>query len=101
MTLLERSCVCTSWALQHVDNVVATYCVRAPVRWTLRAVLVEATATANASDFWWFADSERTAADYRVDRDLRYLRVAPLDVLRRIFVQYRFFTHSYIADLGI
>jgi hypothetical protein len=51
--------------------------------------------------FWRMADSAKMAEEYRVDRNLRYLRIAPPEVLKRIFVQYRFFTHYYIADLAL
>jgi hypothetical protein len=51
--------------------------------------------------FWKMADSTRMLAEYSVDQDLRYLRVAPLDVLQKIFVQYRFFTLYYITDLAL
>jgi len=52
-------------------------------------------------NFWQLADTTRMAAEYQVDENLRYLRTAPLETLRRIFVQYRFFTIYYITDLAL
>jgi hypothetical protein len=52
-------------------------------------------------EFWNLADAERMTAEYLVDRDLEYLRTAPPDILKKIFVQYRFFTIYYITDLAL
>lgn len=51
--------------------------------------------------FWQLADDSRMLAEYKVDRNLRYLRTAPPEILKKIFVQYRFFTHYYITDLAL
>ena len=51
--------------------------------------------------FWQIADDERMAAEYRVDANLKFLETATIDTLRRIFVQYRFFTIYYISDLAL
>ena len=51
--------------------------------------------------FWEMADTTRMAAEYSVDRNLRSLRTLPLENLRRIFTQYRFFTIYYITDLAL
>jgi len=51
--------------------------------------------------FWRLADDSRIAEEYRIDSNLRYLRTAPLIALKKIFVQYRFFTIYYIADLAL
>jgi hypothetical protein len=55
----------------------------------------------NLETFWRLADDSRMAAEYRVDANLRYLQVAPPDVLRKVFIQYRFFTIFYITDLAL
>jgi hypothetical protein len=38
---------------------------------------------------------------YKIDHNLKSLQYVPLETLKKIFVQYRFFTHYYIADLAI
>jgi hypothetical protein len=53
------------------------------------------------SQFWKLADSSKTEAEYLADARLRTLQTLPLDALRRIFVQYRFFTIYYISDLAL
>lgn len=53
------------------------------------------------SDFWNIADSSKTEAEYLADAHLKTLRTLPLDALRRIFVQYRFFTIYYISDMAL
>lgn len=52
-------------------------------------------------DFWALADMTRAAEKYKIDKNLQYLKHAPLPVLRKVFVQYRFFTQYYITDLAI
>jgi hypothetical protein len=47
------------------------------------------------------ADSTRTQTEYLADSKLQYLEQAPLEVLKRIFVQYRYFTIFYISDLSL
>ncbi|ATB29911.1 hypothetical protein MEBOL_003366 [Melittangium boletus DSM 14713] len=47
------------------------------------------------------ADNARTQTEYLADKKLQYLEHASLDVLKRIFVQYRYFTISYISDLAL
>lgn len=51
--------------------------------------------------FWVLADNTKMSEKYRIDKNLQYLEIAPLEILRKIFIQYRFFTHHYIADLAI
>lgn len=53
------------------------------------------------SSFWQMADITKAKEKYKIDNNLRYLKFAPLNILKRIFVQYRFFTHYYITDLAI
>lgn len=52
-------------------------------------------------EFWRMADTTRTQTEYLADSKLQYLEHAPLDVLKRIFVQYRYFTIYYISDLAL
>lgn len=51
--------------------------------------------------FWELADATRTQMEYLADRRLQSLRDLPLPTLKKIFVQYRFFTIYYINDLGL
>lgn len=53
------------------------------------------------SEFWKIADSAKTEAEYLVDARLQSLQTLPLDTLKKIFVQYRFFTIYYISDLAL
>ena len=50
--------------------------------------------------FWDLVDQTKMTEKYRIDKNLQYLKVAPLSILKKIFIQYRFFTHFYIEDLG-
>jgi hypothetical protein len=54
-----------------------------------------------SEEFWEMADSIRTKEEYLVDDKLRYLQSAPVEHLRDVFVQYRFFTIYYIGDLAL
>jgi hypothetical protein len=51
--------------------------------------------------FWQMADMTKAAERYKIDRNLQYLKVAPLETLKKIFIQYRYFTHYYITDMAI
>lgn len=51
--------------------------------------------------FWELADMTKASEKYKIDKNLQYLKFASLDILKKIFVQYRFFTHYYITDLAI
>ncbi len=51
--------------------------------------------------FWKIADQTKMMEIYRIDKNLQYLKIAPLEMLKKIFVQYRFFTHYYITDLAL
>lgn len=53
------------------------------------------------ASFWQMADITKEKEKYKIDKNLQYLKFAPLDILQKIFVQYRFFTHYYITDLAI
>lgn len=52
-------------------------------------------------EFWRLADTERLSAEYGADRKLEWLSSAPVDALLDVCRQYRFFTESYPADLGL
>ena len=52
-------------------------------------------------DFWALADSSRTHAEFLADEKLKRLQTLPLESLQRIFVQYRYFTIYYIADMAL
>lgn len=52
-------------------------------------------------NFWALADSSRTEAEFLTDEKLKRLQTLPLDSLQRIFVQYRYFTIYYIADMAL
>ena len=53
------------------------------------------------ASFWEMADMLKDKEKYRIDKNLRYLALAPLSTLKKVFIQYRFFTHFYITDLSI
>ncbi len=52
-------------------------------------------------NFWTLADASKTEAEFLADEKLRRLQTLPLDTLQRIFVQYRYFTIYYIADMAL
>ncbi|MET0286213.1 MAG: iron-containing redox enzyme family protein [Polyangiales bacterium] len=52
-------------------------------------------------EFWLLADAARTQTAYLADERLKRLATVPLPVLRKIFVQYRYFTIFYITDLAL
>ena len=47
------------------------------------------------------ADNAWTQTEYLADSKLQYLKYAPLETLKRIFIQYRYFTIFYISDLAL
>lgn len=51
-------------------------------------------------DFWKLADESKTEAEFLADRKLQTLQRLPMKELRRIFVQYRYFTIYYISDMA-
>jgi hypothetical protein len=51
--------------------------------------------------FWKLADSSKTEAEFLADRKLKELQNLPIESLRNIFVQYRYFTIYYIADMAL
>jgi extradiol dioxygenase family protein len=52
-------------------------------------------------EFWRMADNARNQTEYLADSKLQYLKYAPLETLKRIFIQYRYFTIFYISDLAL
>jgi hypothetical protein len=57
--------------------------------------------TDNQNLFWQLANITQSSEQYRIDKNLQYLNIAPLAVLKKIFIQYRFFTQYYITDLAL
>ena len=53
------------------------------------------------STFWELADATRVQTEYIADKRLQWMQVASLASLRRVLVQYRFFTIYYISDLAL
>jgi hypothetical protein len=51
--------------------------------------------------FWEMADATRVSTEYVADQRLQWLRGASLESLRRVLVQYRYFTIYYINDLSM
>lgn len=51
--------------------------------------------------FWEMTEITKANEKYKIDKNLRYLKLAPISILRNIFVQYRYFTHYYITDLAL
>jgi hypothetical protein len=51
--------------------------------------------------FWEMADATRVRTEYIADQRLEALRGASLESLRRVLVQYRYFTIYYINDLAM
>lgn len=51
--------------------------------------------------FWELAGITKMGEKYRIDQNLRSLKHMPLETLKNVLVQYRFFTHYYIADLAL
>ncbi len=68
---------------------------------------VQMTKSINVSDiksrqiFWDLTDASKLQAEYDADDKLSYLETASLDVLIKIFHEYRFFIKYFISDLGI
>jgi hypothetical protein len=51
--------------------------------------------------FWRFAEQAKTATETLAQRRMAALREAPVEVLREVCTQYRFFTLDYIGDLAL
>jgi hypothetical protein len=52
-------------------------------------------------EFWNRAEASWMEAEFLADGKLRTLQTLPMSALRRIFVQYRYFTIYYIADMAL
>lgn len=55
---------------------------------------------ASYETFWTLADFTKMSEKLRIDENLQSLQYASLETLKKIFLQYRFFTHYYILDLA-
>lgn len=51
--------------------------------------------------FWKLTDLTKMEEKYKIDKNLQSLKYLPLSNLKKIFIQYRYFTHYYISDLAI
>jgi hypothetical protein len=54
-----------------------------------------------SDDFWKITEAKRVETETNTDPRFECLQTANLDVLRKIMLQYRFFTKYYITDLGL
>lgn len=52
-------------------------------------------------DFWRFAERAKHATQSLAAQRMQVLKELPLDALRQICIQYRFFTIDYISDLAL
>ena len=55
----------------------------------------------DVSEFWKIAEYEQMQAEYTVQDKVQYLQSASLEQLRKVFIQYRYFTKYYGSDLGL
>jgi hypothetical protein len=55
----------------------------------------------SSKTFWDMTEFVKASEKYKIDRNLQYLAIAPLEHLKKIFIQYRYFTHYYITDLAL
>ena len=51
--------------------------------------------------FWRFADQAKAATEALAEQRMRSLAHAPVDAVRQVCTQYRFFTIDYISDLAL
>jgi hypothetical protein len=52
-------------------------------------------------EFWAEADAARVATEQKAMAQMQHLSSAPIDSLRRVLLQYRYFTTYYIRDLAL
>jgi hypothetical protein len=52
-------------------------------------------------EFWIMADEARWETEYLADEKLHYLQSAPLEVLQKICLQYRYFTKEFPDNLAL
>lgn len=57
--------------------------------------------TMTVEQFWQMADYERLQTEYLVNRQVQHIGEASIAALRRLFLQYRYFTEYYGSDLGL
>jgi hypothetical protein len=55
----------------------------------------------NREEFWELTDATKMGEKFRIDGNLKSLQHMPLEMLKNVLIQYRFFTHYYIADMAI
>lgn len=63
--------------------------------------LAKQPASFTLNEFWDAADLSQTLLIYKTDDKLGFLRTASVDALRRVLIEYRYFTINYIADLAM
>src|SRR5688500_5937309 len=51
--------------------------------------------------FWQFADKAKEATEALAEQKMQALAHAPVEAMRQICTQYRFFTIDYISDLAL
>lgn len=51
--------------------------------------------------FWEMTDYTKMSEKFRIDHNLASLKNMPLEMMKKVLIQYRFFTHYYIADLAL
>jgi len=54
-----------------------------------------------SEDFWRITEAKRVGTEMNIAPRFQLLRTANVEVLRKIMLQYRFFTKYYITDLGV
>lgn len=55
----------------------------------------------NREQFWRFADEAKEATEALAARKMKVLEDLPIEALRQVCIQYRFFTIDYIGDLAL
>ena len=54
-----------------------------------------------SESFWEMAGVAKMEEKVRIDQNLKSLEYMPLETLKKVLIQYRFFTHYYISDMAI
>jgi hypothetical protein len=72
----------------------------APVSFTVPASMLR-NGDLDRDSFWEFADKAKEATEALADQRMKALASMPIDALRRVCTQYRFFTIDYISDLAL
>ncbi len=55
----------------------------------------------NVEEFWQTAELAKTGTEQRAEIYMRTLRTVPVDVLRDVLFQYRYFTVAFISDIAL